>query len=102
MELRPGNRLVSTVCATEIIVVKAPGDAIEMSCGGAVMADPTEAPADKGTPQPDASQGTQLGKRYSNADDTLEVLCTKPGDGSLAADGVALELKETKPLPASD
>ncbi len=101
MELRPGNRLVSTVCATEVIVVRAPGEAVEVTCGGAAMVDPTDAPAEKGTPD-GASTGTQLGKRYSNDDETLELLCTKPGDGSLAADGAPLELKETKPLPASD
>ncbi len=101
MELRPGSRLVSTVCATEVIVVKAPAEAVDVSCGGAPMVDPTAAPAEKGTPGEPAT-GTQLGKRYSNADETLELLCTKPGDGGLAADGVALELKETKPLPASD
>lgn len=101
MELRPGSRLVSTVCATEVIVVKAPADPVEVSCGGAPMVDPTEAPTEKGTPDGD-STGTQLGKRYGNAAETLELLCTKPGDGSLAADGAPLELKETKPLPASD
>lgn len=101
MELKPGNRLVSTVCATEVIVVKAPADAVDVSCGGAAMVDPTDAPAEKGTPAA-GSTGTQLGKRYSNADETLELLCTKPGDGSLAADGSPLELQEAKPLPASD
>ena len=51
---------------------------------------------------PDASGGTQLGKRYVNAEGDLELLCTKPGKGSLACDGVALSIKGAKPLPASD
>jgi hypothetical protein len=43
-----------------------------------------------------------LGKRYVDDGDTMEVLCTKPGTGSLGADGASLQLKEAKPLPASD
>ena len=43
-----------------------------------------------------------MGKRYVDAAGTVELLCVKPGKGTLAADGVALLLKEAKPLPASD
>lgn len=32
----------------------------------------------------------------------MEVLCTKPGQGTLALNGVPLPLKAAKPLPASD
>jgi hypothetical protein len=32
----------------------------------------------------------------------VEILCTKPGTGTLTFDGQALSLKETKALPASD
>ena len=46
--------------------------------------------------------GSLLGKRYVNAAGNLELLCVKPGDGSLAADGESLVLKEAKPLPSSD
>ncbi len=51
---------------------------------------------------PEASEGTQLGKRYINEDETLEVLCTKSGDGSLGIGDTPLSVKEAKPLPASD
>ncbi|MDH3752486.1 MAG: hypothetical protein OEU32_01340 [Acidimicrobiia bacterium] len=102
MQLRPGTRLKSTVCATEVIVVKAPADEIEVTCGGAAMVDPPTAPAESGTPSSDAADGSQLGKRYVDADDSIELLCTKAGDGSLAAGGAAMVLKESKPLPASD
>ena len=34
--------------------------------------------------------------------ETVEILCTKPGEGTLTYDGQVLTLKETKPLPASD
>ena len=39
-------------------------------------------------------------KRY--ADGQYELLCIKPGKGSLSVDGVALVTKDAKPLPASD
>jgi hypothetical protein len=48
------------------------------------------------------AEGTLLGKRYVNEAGDLELLCIKPGDGSLAVDGVALGLKEAKALPSSD
>jgi hypothetical protein len=42
-----------------------------------------------------------MGKRY--VDETgAEVLVTKPGVGSLSVGSAALQLKEVKPLPASD
>ena len=33
---------------------------------------------------------------------TIELLCTKPGAGAPAIDGVVLSIKDAKPLPASD
>ena len=33
---------------------------------------------------------------------SLELLCTKPGEGSLALGDQLLSLKEAKPLPSSD
>jgi hypothetical protein len=102
MQLRAGSRLKSAVCDTEIMVVKAPGGELDVTCGGTTMVDATVTVTDKAGPAADAAGGTQMGKRYVNADESLEVLCTKPGAGSLAADGAALVLKENKPLPASD
>ena len=45
---------------------------------------------------------TQLGKRYICADCGTEVLCNKPGDGSIECCGKEMGLKEAKPLPSSD
>ena len=59
-------------------------------------------PAADGTVDASHAEGTLLGKRYISAAGDLELLCTKPGDGSLAANGTALSLKEAKPLPSSD
>ena len=50
----------------------------------------------------DHKGGTQMGKRYTNEAGDIEILCTKPGEGNLAVDGTALEIKGAKPLPSSD
>lgn len=100
VELRPGARFRSAVCATEVIVVKGTGTA-ELACGGAPMV-PAGSTERSGGPSADASDGTLLGKRYGDDGETVEVLCTKAGEGSLALGGVALAVKATKPLPASD
>jgi hypothetical protein len=47
------------------------------------------------------SGGTVLGKRYIDGDGA-EVLVTKAGTGSLSVGTTPLEVKEAKPLPASD
>lgn len=100
MELKPGSRLKSTVCDTEVIVVKAPGGDVDLRCGGAPMADPA-ADVERGEPA-GTGEGTQLGKRYVDADETIEVLCTKAGARSITVGDTVLGLKEAKPLPASD
>jgi hypothetical protein len=43
-----------------------------------------------------------MGKRYVDSAETIELLCTKPGDGVPALNGELLQLNEAKPLPASD
>jgi len=102
VELKAGGRLRSVVCATEIMVIAAPADGAEVTCGGAPVIAIAEEPPGGGSPAADAADGTQLGKRYVNEAGDLELLCTKPGDGSLAADGARLAIKEAKPLPSSD
>ena len=101
-QLKTGTRLKSAVCATEVMVIAAPADEIAVTCGGAPMLLPGEEAANGASLDAAASEGTQLGKRYVNDDHTLELLCVKPGDGSLAANGASLGLKEAKPLPSSD
>ena len=100
-QLKPGSRWTSSVCDTEVIVVKGPPDEVELTCGGVTMVAAGDEPA-AGALDESASEGTLLGKRYVDDGDTMEVLCTKPGTGSLNADGTSLQLKEAKPLPASD
>lgn len=100
--LSVGSRLRSAVCATEVMVVAAPDGDLDMTCGGVTMIGVDEEVPEGATVSPDAAEGTVLGKRYTNSDGDLEVLCTKPGDGSIGVNGELLELKDAKPLPSSD
>ena len=96
--MKPGTKLKSAVCDTEVMVIRGSGVVVE--CGGAPMAE--ERPAERGTLNLGFAQGTLIGKRYVDAAGSLELLCVKPGKGSLSINGVALQLKDAKPLPASD
>jgi len=101
VELKPGLRLRSQVCDTEVVVVKAAG-AVDLTCGGAPMVG-KDHPADPAaTLDPDRSGGTLLGKRYTDGAATVEILCAKAGAGTLALDGEPLAVKSAKALPASD
>jgi hypothetical protein len=99
-EIAVGQRLRSQAHGTEVIVVRAPDQPVELTCGGSPMtAEAVTAPA---PPKPAAGEGAQLGKRYVDEPTGLELLCTKPGREVPAADGRKLTLKSAKPLPASD
>lgn len=97
--MKPGTKLKSAVCDTEIMVIRASGDS-EVACGGSSMG--VESPRERGAIDPVFAEGTKVGKRYQNADGTVELLCIKAGQGSLSLDGVALQPKDAKPLPSSD
>lgn len=101
-QLKPGARLRSAVCSTEIIVIKAPSNPLELSCGGAAMLEPPGPPDAGAAPAPGADGSTAMGKRYVNADSSLEVLCTRAGAGSLFADRAPLGFRESRALPSSD
>jgi hypothetical protein len=96
--MKPGTKLKSTVCDTEVMVIR--GAAVVVECGGAPLVE--ERPAERGSLAAGQDKGTQIGKRYVDAAGTVELLCVKPGRGSLSIGGVALQLKDAKPLPASD
>ncbi len=102
MKLKGGTRKKSAVCATQVMVIAAPEGEVDLTCGGAPMLDVAEEAPAGGAPAPDAKDGTQIGKRYVDGSGDLELLCTKPGEGTLAVGGTALVLKEAKALPSSD
>jgi len=95
--MKPGTKLKSAVCDTEVMVIKAGAGRIE--CGGHPMdVDKSEA----GEPDGAFSDGTLMGKRYVDGGGAFELLCVKAGKGSLSVDGSALQIKDAKPLPSSD
>ncbi|MBB4944175.1 hypothetical protein FHR32_008578 [Streptosporangium album] len=51
---------------------------------------------------PEFAGGTALGKRYVDLTCGLELLCTKPGKGTLSVSTEPLTVKDAKPLPSSD
>lgn len=102
MELRPGLRLESATCDTQVVVVKAPKEVsdVDVRCGGQPMREigaggDRLALAGEGDP-------TLLGKRYADDELGLELLCTQGGDGALAVGDAPLLVKGAKPLPSSD
>ena len=99
--LKAGARFKSAVCDTQVMVIKAPAGEFELRCGGADMVAPT---ATVGGAQLDPAHAgeTLIGKRYVNADESVELLCTKGGKGALALGGTKLEVKQAKQLPSSD
>jgi hypothetical protein len=101
MELKPGTRLRSQVCSTEVIVVKAPDGDVDLACGGATMI-PFDAAAGAGALDEAHGGGTLLGKRYADETTGIEVLCTKAGQGALSLGSTPLPVKDAKPLPSSD
>ncbi|TDC72012.1 hypothetical protein E1200_00130 [Actinomadura sp. GC306] len=103
MKLRPGLQLASAVDGTRMVVVRAPAEEVEVTCGGAPMADAAQAAAPApGSADPARRAGTLLGKRYADEALGIELLCTKAGEGTVEVNGAALPVKDAKPLPASD
>lgn len=100
--LKPGTRLRSAVCTTEVMVVRAPKDDVDVRCGAAPLLPIAEERDQSQSPSDPHTTGSQMGKRYVNAADDLEILCNKPGEGSLSLGDEALTLKGAKPLPSSD
>lgn len=96
--MKPGTRLKSSTCDTEVMVIRG-GDAT-VECGGAPMA--SDRPDQLVPLAPGFSSGTRMGKRYVDAARSIELLCVKQGQGSLSLGGIPLLIKEAKPLPSSD
>jgi hypothetical protein len=101
-QYKPGSRLRSAVCTTEVVIIAAPVGDIRLSCGGAPLLAEGDVMPDGVTLDASAAAGTLMGKRYTDDAGKLELLCVKPGQGSLESGGVALVVKGAKPLPSSD
>ncbi len=99
MEIKPGMRLFSTACNTEVVVVRGSGD-VDLACGGLAMAE--TAINDKNEPADGFNDGSLLGKRYEDVESGIELLCVVPGAGSLSVAGRVMQIKAAKALPSSD
>jgi hypothetical protein len=102
LDLKAGTRLRSATDSTEVIVVKAPSDTVDLRCGGQPMVSIDQARSADLPIEAGFDSGCQLGKRYADDETGIEVLCTKPGPASLSLGTEALHLKGAKPLPSSD
>lgn len=100
--LKAGARFKSAVCDTQVMVVKAPPGEHQLGCGGVDMLGGTATAAEGASLDAALSGGTLIGKRYVNEDESLELLCTKGGQGTLTLNGTALDVKQAKQLPSSD
>ena len=98
--VKTGTRLQSQVDDTQVIVVKTADSLDDLRCGGTAMI-PLDGEKSGGEVDPKFADGTAMGKRYVDAGGA-EVLVTKAGQGTLTIGDEPLNLKEAKPLPASD
>jgi len=97
--LKAGTRLRAQNSPCEVIVIRGSDQGSALLCGGLEMIDVGQV---QDGPQVTDGPAVQLGKRYTDGDGGIEVLCTKPGIGPLAYGGHELTVKAAKPLPASD
>lgn len=97
-----GLRLASAVCSTEVVVVRVVDPTVVIECGGAPMRAAGTPPSPGAAPAPGRDGGSLIGKRYGGVDAPVELLCVKPGAGTLTAGGHVLDLRSAKALPASD
>jgi len=102
IQLQPGKRYRSAVCDAEMVVVKAPGDEVDLRAGGhPVVSVDDERP--EGLSVESGFEGElAVGKRYTDEAGTLEILCTKAGASALSIGDELLARKDAKPLPSSD
>jgi hypothetical protein len=88
----------------KVIVLRAPKDqAAVLSCGGLPMVDAASDAPQQTQPTDSALLGGSLmGKRYSEPESGLQLLCVTSGQGTLAVDGRPLGIEAPKQLPSSD
>ena len=102
MSWKPGTKLRGAADSTEVIVIRALSEEVDLRCGGYPMVTSGKNGGNLLPLDPEFADGTQLGKRYINESADLEVLCTKVGAGSLSIGNEVLSIKSARPLPASD
>jgi hypothetical protein len=102
--MKTGQQMRSVVCSGKVIVLRAPKDqAVVLSCGGVPMVDAaSDEPQQPRPTDPALMGGSVMGKRYSDPESGIQLLCVTAGEGTLAVDGHPLEIEAPKQLPSSD
>lgn len=100
--MKAGTRLKSSVCDTQIMVLRAPPAPLDLRCGGAPMIALQDSPAAGLSLDAAFADPTLTGKRYVDEAESMEFLCTKGGAGTLSVGAVRLAVKQPKALPSSD
>lgn len=99
---KAGSRLKSVVCETQVMALRVPAKELDLRCGGAEMLAMDATPPAGVALDATFSVGALTGKRYVDAAETMEFLCTKGGAGGLSIGSTPLEIKQAKALPSSD
>jgi hypothetical protein len=99
--IKNGTRLQSQVCDTQVIVVRSADSLDDLRAGGVPMVPLDATKSSDAKLDPAFADGNVMGKRYVD-ENGAEVLVTKAGSGTLSVGTTPLNLKEAKPLPASD
>ena len=100
--LKLGAKYRSAVCETQIMVIRTVPEPLDLCCGGAPMLGASDAAPEGVALDPAFAEPSLIGKRYIDADDRIELLCTKGGKGALSLGPVRLAVKQAKALPSSD
>lgn len=100
--LKLGSKLKSAVCDTQVMVIRTIPEPLELYCGGVPMIEANAAATEVAALDPAFADGSLIGKRYIDARDRIELLCTKGGAGSLSLAAEKLQVKQPKALPSSD
>ncbi len=100
--LKLGAKYKSAVCETQIMAIRTVADQLDLRCGGVPMIEGAATAPGDAVLDGAFSDGTLIGKRYIDAGDRIELLCTKGGVGSLSLGETRLEIKQAKALPSSD
>ena len=101
VQIKTGLRLKSVTDTTEVIVVRACSDPVDLWCGGHPMVQSGEA-GSASEVRAGFSGPTLVGKRYLDDDSSFELLCTKAGPGALSIGETMLTEAGAKALPSSD
>ena len=101
-KLKVGAKLSSAVSDVQVMVIRSSLADGDLRCGGAAMLAQGESAPAGATLDPGQAEGVATGKRYTDADGQIELLCVKGGEGAITLDGEALGPRLAKKLPSSD